>query len=31
VQRALLRDFIVYHLADDRPLNSFRFLDGQLR
>ena len=30
VQRALLRDFIVYHLPDDRPLNSFRFLDGQL-
>ncbi len=30
VQRDLLRDFIAYHLADHRPLNSFRFLDAQL-
>jgi DNA repair protein RecO (recombination protein O) len=29
-QRILLRDFIAYHLADNRPLNSFRFLDGRL-
>lgn len=29
-QRILLRDFIAYHLADHRPLNSFRFLDDQL-
>jgi DNA repair protein RecO (recombination protein O) len=29
-QRALLRDFIAYHLADNRPLNSFRFLDERL-
>lgn len=29
-QRRLLRDFIAYHLADHRPLNSFRFLDGRL-
>ncbi|UCC74449.1 MAG: DNA repair protein RecO [Gemmatimonadota bacterium] len=29
-QRLLLRDFIAYHLADNRPLNSFRFLDGRL-
>jgi len=29
-QRALLRDFIAYHLADHRPLNSFRFLDERL-
>jgi DNA repair protein RecO (recombination protein O) len=30
-QRDLLRDFIAYHLADGRPLNSFRFLDGRLQ
>lgn len=30
-QRQLLRDFIAYHLADQRPLNSFRFLDERLR
>jgi DNA repair protein RecO (recombination protein O) len=30
IQRELLRDFIAHHLADHRPLNSFRFLDGQL-
>ncbi|MEE9133023.1 MAG: DNA repair protein RecO [Gemmatimonadota bacterium] len=29
-QRGLLRDFIAYHLADHRPLNSFRFLDERL-
>lgn len=29
-QRVLLRDFIAYHLADHRPLNSFRFLDERL-
>lgn len=29
-QRRLLRDFIAYHLAEGRPLNSFRFLDGRL-
>ncbi len=30
LQRDLLRDFIAYHLADQRPLNSFRFLDERL-
>ncbi len=30
VQRDILRDFIAYHLADQRPLNSFRFLDERL-
>ncbi len=30
-QRDLLRDFIAYHLADHRPLNSFRFLEERLR
>ena len=30
LQRSLLRDFIAFHLADDRPLNSFRFLDDRL-
>lgn len=29
-QRHLARDFIAYHLADHRPLNSFRFLDERL-
>lgn len=29
-QRDLLRDFVAYHLADHRPLNSFRFLDDEL-
>jgi DNA repair protein RecO (recombination protein O) len=29
-QRDLLREFVAYHLADDRPLNSFRFLDERL-
>jgi DNA repair protein RecO (recombination protein O) len=29
-QRRLLRDFIAYHLAEHRPLNSFRFLEGRL-
>ncbi len=29
-QRDLLRDFISYHLADHRPLNSFHFLDEPL-
>lgn len=29
-QRHLLRDFIAYHLAENRPLNSFRFLDERL-
>jgi len=29
-QRRLLRDFVAYHLAEGRPLNSFRFLDGRL-
>jgi len=27
MQRDLLRDFIAHHLADHRPLNSFRFLE----
>ena len=30
-QRELLRDFIAYHLADHRALNSFRFLEERLR
>ncbi|NIR43172.1 MAG: DNA repair protein RecO [Gemmatimonadetes bacterium] len=29
-QRNLLRDFIAYHLADHRPLNSFHFLEQRL-
>lgn len=29
-QRDLLRDFVAYHLADHRPLNSFRFLEERL-
>jgi DNA repair protein RecO (recombination protein O) len=29
-QRDLLRDFIAHHMADHRPLNSFRFLDERL-
>ena len=29
-QRTLLRDFIAYHVTDERPLNSFRFLDDRL-
>lgn len=29
-QRDLLRDFVAYHLAEHRPLNSFRFLDERL-
>jgi DNA repair protein RecO (recombination protein O) len=29
-QRRLLRDFIAYHLAEGKPLNSFRFLDERL-
>lgn len=29
-QRDLLRDFIAYHVADHRPLNSFKFLDERL-
>ncbi len=29
-QRDLLRDFIAYHMADHRPLNSFHFLDERL-
>jgi DNA repair protein RecO (recombination protein O) len=29
-QRVLLRDFIAYHVAEHRPLNSFRFLDERL-
>jgi DNA repair protein RecO (recombination protein O) len=29
-QRDLLRDFISYHLADHRALNSFRFIDESL-
>ncbi|NIN72862.1 MAG: DNA repair protein RecO [Gemmatimonadetes bacterium] len=29
-QRRLLREFIAYHLAEQRPLNSFRFLEGRL-
>ena len=28
--RSQWQDFIAYHLADHRPLNSFRFLDGRL-
>lgn len=31
IQRDLLRDFISYHLADHRPLNSFRFLEERVR
>jgi DNA repair protein RecO (recombination protein O) len=30
IQRDVLRDFIAHHLADHRPLNSFRFLDERL-
>jgi recombinational DNA repair protein (RecF pathway) len=30
-QRELLRDFIAYHLADHRALNSFRFLEERLQ
>ncbi len=30
VQLDLLREFIAYHLADQRPLNSFRFLEERL-
>jgi DNA repair protein RecO (recombination protein O) len=29
-QRDLLRDFIAYHVAEHRPLNSFKFLDERL-
>ncbi len=29
VQRAVLRDFIAYHLSGHRPLNSFRFLEDR--
>lgn len=29
-QLDLLREFIAYHLADQRPLNSFRFLEERL-
>lgn len=29
VQLHLLRDFVSYHLADHRPLNSFRFLEQE--
>jgi DNA repair protein RecO (recombination protein O) len=29
-QRDLLREFIAYHLAEHRPLNSFRFLEERL-
>jgi DNA repair protein RecO (recombination protein O) len=29
-QRTLVRDFIAHHLADHKPLNSFRFMDEQL-
>ncbi|MGD2218075.1 MAG: DNA repair protein RecO [Gemmatimonadales bacterium] len=29
-QRHLLRDFIAHHLAEGRPLNSLRFLEGRL-
>ena len=30
LQRAILREFVVLHLADDRPLNSLAFLERQL-
>jgi DNA repair protein RecO (recombination protein O) len=30
LQRAILREFVVHHLADDRPLNSLTFLERQL-
>jgi DNA repair protein RecO (recombination protein O) len=30
LQVDLLREFIAYHLAEQRPLNSFRFLEGRL-
>ena len=30
LQLDLLREFIAYHLADQRPLNSFRFLEERL-
>ena len=29
-QRTLLREFMSYHLTDERPLKSFRFLDDRL-
>ncbi len=29
-QRALLSEFMTYHLTDDRPLKSFRFLEDRL-
>lgn len=29
-QRAVLRGFVVYHLADDRPLQSLRFLERHI-
>ncbi len=29
-QRHLLRDFVAYHMAEHRPLNSFRFLEERL-
>lgn len=29
-QRAILRGFVAYHLADDRPLQSLRFLERQI-
>lgn len=31
LQRAVLRDFIAYHLSEHRPLNSFRFLEEPFR
>lgn len=30
LQRTLLREFMSYHLTDERPLKSFRFLDDRL-
>lgn len=30
MQRAILREFVLHHLADDRPLNSLTFLERQL-
>lgn len=31
LQRAVLREFVVHHLADDRPLNSLAFLEQLLQ
>lgn len=30
IQQRILREFVAYHLADDRPLNSLSFLERQI-